>query len=109
VSTRIIAIDGHGGAGKSTLAEHVSHAFGGATTVHTDDFASWNNALGWWPRLIDEVLKPIGVGKPARFKLSEWKPGHDRGWQEVNPADSRHGELRAAITAELRTLIEQAY
>ncbi len=85
MSTRIVAIDGHGGAGKTSFAEHVAHALGGVSIVHTDDFASWDNPVEWWPRLIDELLRPIAAGEPARFKLSEWEPGQDRGWMEVEP------------------------
>ncbi|MDB5160983.1 MAG: putative uridine kinase, partial [Candidatus Saccharibacteria bacterium] len=39
---QIIAIDGHGGAGKSTLAENLSRELG-AEIIHTDDFATWDN------------------------------------------------------------------
>ena len=59
MSTRIVAIDGHGGAGKSTLAEELAGELGSAQIVHTDDFASWGFPLDWWPRLLDEVLEPV--------------------------------------------------
>jgi predicted kinase len=48
VRTRIVAVDGHGGAGKSSLAQLLSAELG-APVVHTDDFASWDNPLDWWP------------------------------------------------------------
>jgi len=46
MTTRIIAIDGPGGAGKSSLAEHLAHELD-APIVHTDDFASWDNPIEW--------------------------------------------------------------
>jgi 2-phosphoglycerate kinase len=38
--TKIIAIDGPGGAGKSSLAALLAHELGSAPVLHTDDFAS---------------------------------------------------------------------
>jgi uridine kinase len=84
--TRIVAIDGLGGAGKSSLAEHLSVALAGAAIVHTDDFASWHTPLEWWPRLIEEFLLPLARNEAARFERSKWGQ-EDRGWAEVQPAD----------------------
>ena len=36
---RLVAVDGYGGAGKSTFADRLAAALGGAAVVHTDDFA----------------------------------------------------------------------
>ena len=41
MTTKIIAIDGPGGAGKSSFAEQLSQKLGNAPILHTDDFASW--------------------------------------------------------------------
>jgi uridine kinase len=72
VATTIVAVDGPGGAGKSTVAAALSDALGGAPVVHTDDFASWENPLDWWPDLIDRVLEPRARGQPARFTPNTW-------------------------------------
>jgi hypothetical protein len=37
---RLVAVDGPGGAGKSTFARALSEAAGGAPVIHTDDFAA---------------------------------------------------------------------
>src|SRR5215212_9991964 len=58
MSTRIVAVDGPGGAGKSTLAAALAAELD-APVVHTDDFASWDNPLDWWPRAIHQVLEPL--------------------------------------------------
>lgn len=72
VATTIVAVDGPGGAGKSTLAAALSKALGGAPIVHTDDFASWDNPVNWWPDLIERVLEPLAHGRPARFTPNTW-------------------------------------
>jgi uridine kinase len=85
MQTRISAIDGLGGAGKSSLAERLSAALDGAEIVHTDDFASWDNPLDWWPELIEQLLVPLSQNRTARFKRSRWTDA-ERGWAEVRPA-----------------------
>jgi uridine kinase len=85
MATRIVAIDGPGGAGKSTFAEHLSMALGGAEIVHTDDFASWENPIGWWPQLIEKVLEPVSRNEVVRFQRSQWQAGNDPGWVEFRP------------------------
>lgn len=71
MKTRVVAIDGPGGAGKSTLAAHLARELD-APIVHTDDFASWDNPLEWWPDLIETVLRPIAAAQPARYTPTSW-------------------------------------
>ncbi len=75
-STKIVGIDGHGGAGKSTLARYVADRMQ-IETVHTDDFASWDNPKDWWPLVIEQVLEPIRTGaRTLSYQRSQWWPGH---------------------------------
>jgi uridine kinase len=85
MATRIVAIDGLGGSGKSTLAEHLSIALGGAEIIHTDDFASWENPIDWWPQLIENVLEPVARNEMVRFQRSPWQAGNDAEWVEFRP------------------------
>ena len=87
ISIRIVAIDGAGGAGKSTLAVQLAEALGNAPIVHTDDFASWEDPIDWWPRLLEEVLEPLAQDETARFRRSSWGREEDESWAEVAPAD----------------------
>jgi uridine kinase len=83
---RLIAIDGPSGAGKSTFARRLALALGGAQIVHTDDFASWDNPLGWWPRLEEQVLKPLADGDAGRFQRYDWERRELAEWHEVPSA-----------------------
>jgi uridine kinase len=70
---RLVAVDGCGGAGKSTFAAGLSAALGGCPIVHTDDFASWDEPLEWWPRMLTEVLEPLARGERATFRRYDWE------------------------------------
>jgi uridine kinase len=83
VQTRIVAIDGRGGAGKTTLAAWLADELPATAVIHTDDFASWDNPIDWWPALIEQALEPLAAGAVARYRPTAWA-----------------GEERAAIVIE---------
>lgn len=87
MTTKIVAVDGPGGAGKSTLAEQLAAALGNAPVVHTDDFASWDNPLDWWPRLLKDVLEPLFRGETARYRRTNWSDDEREEWEEVAPSE----------------------
>jgi uridine kinase len=82
----LIAVDGPGGAGKSTLAEQLSSHLDGAVIVPTDDFAAWHDPLDWWPRMLAEVIEPLSKGLPARYQRREFSTGVLLDWIAVPPA-----------------------
>lgn len=86
MTTRIIAVDGPGGAGKSSFAEQLAQNLGNAPIIHTDDFASWDNPLNWWPRLIEQVLEPLSHNETARYQRYDWSTKHLAEWHEIQPA-----------------------
>lgn len=87
MSTRIVAIDGLGGSGKSSFARHLARALGGVPIVQTDDFASWDNPTDWWPQLLERVLVPLSKGEPARFERSHWGGERDGELVELEPTE----------------------
>jgi uridine kinase len=75
----VVAIDGYGASGKSTIAGLVTGRTG-AALVHTDDFflhpsAPPGTAGGYydWRRLRAEALRPLLAGRPASFRRFDWK------------------------------------
>lgn len=83
IATAVIAIDGLGGAGKSTLAAQLAEELGNIAVVPTDDFASWDNPFDWWPRLIEQVLRPLAAGDAARYQRYDWDARRLSEWIEL--------------------------
>jgi uridine kinase len=75
-AVRLVGVDGCGGAGKTTFAQRLAQAAGGAPVVHTDDFASWAEPTQWWPRMLTQVIEPLCRGEPARFRPYDWVERH---------------------------------
>ena len=74
---RVIAIDGRGGAGKTTLAERLCQAVPGSVVVHTDDVAWHHACFDWGGLLAEHVLQPLHRGEPVEFRPVAWID-HDR-------------------------------
>jgi hypothetical protein len=82
---RLVAVDGYGGAGKSTFAARLAAALGGAAVVHTDDFATGEPGGEWWPRLEREVIIPLSAGEAARYRRWDWEARRLAEWHVVEP------------------------
>jgi hypothetical protein len=87
---RVLAIDGPSGAGKSTLAARVVAeltARGCRTAlVSTDAFATWDDPVSWWPRLVDGVLRPLAGGVAGAYRRVDWSTGAPRPGELVRVA-----------------------
>ncbi|MER6133790.1 hypothetical protein [Streptomyces sp. NPDC001815] len=82
---RVIAIDGRGGAGKTTLAERLGKVVPHSAIVHTDDIA-WNHAcFDWGAALAENVLRPLHRGEAVDFRPDAWI-AHDRPGSITVPA-----------------------
>jgi uridine kinase len=68
---RIVGVDGPSGSGKSTLARPLAAQLD-APVVEVDDFVSWVDLSGWWPRFEDQVLAPLLAGEDAVFQRRDW-------------------------------------
>jgi uridine kinase len=83
---RLVAVDGPGGAGKSTFARELSEAAGAAPVVHTDDFAAADNPIDWWPRLLEQVIEPLARGEAAHYQRYDWPSETLAEWHTIEPA-----------------------
>ena len=70
--TRLVGVDGPAGAGKTTLARRLAARMD-AAIVTTDDFLSWTDLDGWWPRFDAEVITPLLEGRDARYQVRDWR------------------------------------
>ncbi|WP_412543399.1 hypothetical protein R8Z50_13240 [Longispora sp. K20-0274] len=68
---RIVGIDGPSGSGKSVLANSLSVALD-APIVEIDDFVSFGDLAGWWPRFDEQVLTPLLAGRDAHYQVRDW-------------------------------------
>jgi hypothetical protein len=82
---RVIAIDGRGGSGKTTLAARLCGVAPGSAVVHTDDVA-WNHAcFDWGALLAGHVLEPLHRGEPVGYRPDAWI-SHGRPGSIIVPA-----------------------
>jgi uridine kinase len=76
----LVAIEGFGGAGKTTFAEKLSHALGNAHVINIDDFIvkekltepSWDKGSFDRKRLERQVLTPATHQQPIRYQQLQW-------------------------------------
>jgi uridine kinase len=97
--TKLVCIEGLGGAGKSTLAEAVSAALPGEVfVVHGDDFygpeerdwRSWSPRQGYeryfdHRRTASQLLRPLRSGSAGRFQRYNWPSNSLDDWIDVQP------------------------
>jgi len=81
--TVLIAIDGAGGAGKSTLAARIAEGLDSSSIVCLDDFAR-PSAPGWdQGRFRHQVLQPLLAGHDACYQRWDWSTDAGAEWHRV--------------------------
>lgn len=68
----LVAIDGRGGAGKSTLVERLRALVPASGVVHTDDVAWYHACFDWGGLMVENVLRPLHRGEPVEFRPPAW-------------------------------------
>jgi uridine kinase len=115
-----VAIDGCGGAGKSTLARGVQDSMANVSIVRTDDFFRPLRQLSDtalepsrayelyfpWKRLRDEALAPLRQGKTARYQRHDWTRDALGEWVIVEPNPIVIVEGVYSSRPELRGLLD---
>jgi len=88
-TVRLVGVDGFGGAGKTTFANRLAAAAGGGwPVVHTDDFATHDEPLQWWPRMLAQVIEPLCKREPATFRPYDWVHRRLGDPVTIEPADA---------------------
>jgi hypothetical protein len=83
-NTRVIAVDGLSGAGKTTLAAQLRAALGDVPVVHLDDFyPGWDGLADVVPRLVEWVLQPLDDGRAVRYRRYDWEHAEYAEWVDV--------------------------
>lgn len=121
----VLAIDGHGAAGKSTIAAAVAGATG-AALVHTDDFfhpapavtggtarrSPGVHALACyydWRRIKERALGPLRAGRSATFRRFDWERGSGLdGAVSVDPGPLMLLEGVFSAAPELSDLVDRS-
>ena len=68
----IVAIDGRGASGKSTLADRLHRRVPCSAVIRTDDLA-WHEPLFGWGRLLEETLRPLREGRALDCRPPAWE------------------------------------
>lgn len=70
--TRIIAVDGRSGGGKSTLAARLVDHLPGAVHIGTDDFAWHAPMFAWSPLVLEGLVAPLAAGRDVHYRPPAW-------------------------------------
>jgi len=71
--TRVIAIDGRSGAGKTSIAAALQRELGTGTPVTLEDlYGGWDGLERGIDLLVSEVLEPLSAGRAAHVPRYDW-------------------------------------
>jgi len=110
--TRVLAIDGRSGAGKTSLATALSGELGAPVVSLEDLYGGWDGLEDGIDLLVREVLEPLAAGRAPRVPRYDWAA---RRWAEPVPLDPPElliaegagaGACRAAAFASLLVWLE---
>lgn len=70
--TRVIAVDGRSGAGKTSLATALQASLGAPVVALEDLYGGWDGLERGIDLLVSAVLEPLAAGKAARVPRYDW-------------------------------------
>jgi Mrp family chromosome partitioning ATPase len=88
--TRVLALDGRSGAGKTTVAAGLAAAAAlpDAAVVDLDAICPGWDGLAAAPRLlVEHVLEPLSQGRPAGYPRWDWEADRPAGWHPLEPPE----------------------
>ena len=79
-ATRVVAVDGRSGSGKSTVACSLAAALP-APVINLDDlYPGWDGLADVTRRVRDWVIEPLRAGRDPRWRRYDWDRGRYGGW-----------------------------
>ncbi|MGD0704847.1 MAG: hypothetical protein ABSA02_33775 [Trebonia sp.] len=82
--TRVVAIDGRSGAGKTSLAAALADELDAPVVSLEGLYGGWDGLEHGIDLLVTEVLEPLAAGRPARVPRYDWAA---REWAEPAPLE----------------------
>jgi uridine kinase len=70
--TRVVAVDGRSGAGKTSLAARLRAELGAPVVTLEDLYGGWDGLEHGVDLLVSEVLAPLSAGRAARVPRYDW-------------------------------------
>ena len=83
-STKVVAVDGPSGAGKTDFGALLAQRLPGAELLHMDDlYAGWDGLPRAVTDLNRQVLAPLARGEPAAYRRWDWDRSSYAGWHRL--------------------------
>lgn len=87
-ATKVVAVDGPSGAGKTDFASALAERIPGAYVLRMDDmYPGWDGLEQAVADLHDQVLAPIARGERAAYRAWDWEHERYAGWNSLPPTD----------------------
>jgi uridine kinase len=107
--TRLIAVDGRSGAGKTWLAGELATPLG-APVIHMDDlYPGWDGLTKAADVLAEWIIEPLSKVEPARWRRFDWDTMSYAEWHTTEPADvvilEGCGSIRSSLASAYATRI----
>ncbi|MFC4564767.1 hypothetical protein ACFO4E_23150 [Nocardiopsis mangrovi] len=86
--SRVLAVEGRSGSGKSLLASLLADRIG-CPVVHMDDlYPGWTGLAAAVPLALDHVVAPLARGRDPRWPRFDWERGRHAGWAGTAARDT---------------------
>jgi energy-coupling factor transporter ATP-binding protein EcfA2 len=87
-TTKVVAIDGPSGAGKTDFAAALAKLLPGAQILHMDDlYPGWDGLAQAVADVHDQVLAPLARGGRAAYRRWDWEHSRYAEWHHLAPTD----------------------
>jgi len=87
--TRVVAVDGPAGSGKTTLAAQLGEQLDAALVLNTDQlYHGWDGLAEGAQRLVDDVLRPLSEGLEATVRPWNWLSSSEGKRRSLPPCET---------------------